>query len=225
MAEFREFSFSGVDLQEIREVTNSKRVFSQNRFDKWFSYRGKTSKSDREFLQSLLKRYGYLFRTYSEDTLKAKFIIPILNRVDFFSEELQLSDFYHEKLAYRNEKFKLNGFCDFYVAGGLDIPEKPFFFIQEFKRTEGSNPEGQLIAELIAGLEINNSSYIRGAFIVGAIWNFVILWKEDDRYFYEVSNNFDSTDSEKLIEIYENLLFVKEEIFNLVTKERKEHIK
>jgi hypothetical protein len=214
----KEFSFSGVDLQEIRKITNSKRVFSQDKFEEWFSYESKISESDREFLLSILERYGKFFRTYSEDTLKAKFLTPILNRVDFFSEELDISDFYHEKLTYQNEQFKLNGFCDFYVAGGLDIPDTPYFFIQEFKKTVGSNPEAQLIAELIAGLELSNSKFIRGAFIVGAIWNFVVLWKEKDGYLYQVSNNFDSTEPEKLVEIYENLLFVKDEIFDLVKK-------
>jgi hypothetical protein len=54
---------------------------------------------------------------------------------------------------------------------------------------------------------------MKGAYIVGAIWNFVILEKLDkNKYQYFVSDNFDSTKIEDLTAIYKNLLFVKDEI-------------
>jgi hypothetical protein len=106
----------------------------------------------------------------------------------------------------------------FLVSYGFEKAEKPFFFIQEFKKgLEYSNPEPQLLAELIAGLEISNSKQIRGAYIIGAIWNFVVLEKVgEESYRYFVSQNFDSTDFEKLKLIYKNLLFVKKEILEMV---------
>lgn len=54
---------------------------------------------------------------------------------------------------------------------------------------------------------------------MGAIWNFVILEKLDkNQYQYFVSENFDSTKIEDLKAIYKNLLFVKNEIINMVKK-------
>jgi hypothetical protein len=222
MAEFREFSFSNISFEDLDEVLRVEQVENDSKFEEWFQEK-ELSNSNIEFLEKLNKIYGTnrtgFFRQASEDTLKAKFITPILNEVNFVSEEFEISDFYHEKLSYKNENVKLNGFCDFYVAKGLNFPKSPLFFIQEFKRMEGSNPEPQLVAEMIAGLEVGNFSQIRGAFIVGAIWNFVILWKEDEKYFYSVSGNFDSTKLDELKAIFKNLLFVKDEIFDLVRRQ------
>ena len=78
----------------------------------------------------------------------------------------------------QNEKVNFNGFCDFYVASGFKTPEKPYFFIQEYKPSQnGGDPEPQLVAELISAIEINDWKEIKGCLIVGAIWNFVILEK------------------------------------------------
>jgi hypothetical protein len=100
----------------------------------------------------------------------------------------------------------------------LEYSEKPYFFIQEFKKgKESGYPEPQLLAELIAGVELNNFQTMKGAYIVGAIWNFVILEKlAENKYRYFISINFDSTKIEELKEIYKNLLFIKDEIFKMV---------
>ena len=97
------------------------------------------------------------------------------------------------------------------MAKGLYESETPYFFIQEFKKgVEFSDPRPQLVAELIAGLEISNFKNIKGAYIIGSIWNFVILEKiEKDSYRYYVSENFDSSKIGDLNLIYKNLLFVK----------------
>jgi hypothetical protein len=68
------------------------------------------------------------------------------------------------------------------------------------------------LAELISAIELNNWITIKGAYIVGAIWRFVILEKlEKNKYQYFVSQNFDSTKIEDLKDIYKNLMFVKNE--------------
>jgi hypothetical protein len=63
----------------------------------------------------------------------------------------------------------------------------------------------------------NNEIFLKEAYIVGAIWNFVILEKlAENTYQYFISINFDSTKIEELKGIYKNLLFVKDEIFKMV---------
>ena len=100
----------------------------------------------------------------------------------------------------------------------MEYSEKPYFFIQEFKKgKEAYYPESQLLAELIAGVELNDFKMMKGAYIVGAIWNFVILEKlAENQYQYFISINFDSTKIAELKAIFKNLLFIKNEIFNLV---------
>jgi hypothetical protein len=103
------------------------------------------------------------------------------------------------------------------VSKGYFYSETPYFFIQEFKpSTTAKNPQPQLLAELIAAVELNQFTTIKGAFIIGAIWHFVILEKIGiDSYLYFISKSYDSTDLEKLQGIYKNLLYVKQEIFAL----------
>ncbi|SHO80343.1 hypothetical protein MNB_SV-15-241 [hydrothermal vent metagenome] len=152
-----------------------------------------------------------LISDYSEEDLKANFIIPLINRVDFFLLDKKIRGFYEEKLTYKNDKFILNGTLDFVVSKGLLKSKEPYFFIQEFKRGEEfSNPRPQLLAEMISAVELNSIKFMRGAYVIGAIWNFVILEKlGENSYQYFVSSNFDSTKIEDLKDIYKNLLFIK----------------
>ncbi len=67
----------------------------------------------------------------------------------------------------------------------------------------------------MSAVELNDWKSIKGAYIVGSIWNFVILEKlGKDKYQYFISSNFDATKIEDLKSIYRNLLFIKNEIFN-----------
>lgn len=215
------FSYSQISLKDLKKVTSLKKIFDNTPFDEWFSFSKEINVDDTLFLEILLSKYGKLLKAYKEETLKANFIIPIINRVNFFSLEMETSPFYEEVLTYESEKFIFTGTTDFIVSKGLEYSEKPYFFIQEFKKgIKGSDPEPQLLAELISAVELNNETSMRGAYIVGAIWNFVILEKlAKHKYHYFVSENYDSTKIVDLKGIYRNLVFVKEEIIERVKNE------
>ena len=214
------YNFSKIGFNKLKELFMIKRNLKDEKvFDKWFNNHIKISTEEVEFLNNLLDREKKYIEIYKEEDLKIKFIAPILNKIDFRDEEREIREFYEEKIEYEKKEFKLKGICDFVVSKGLEYAEKPYFFIQEFKKSiEGDDPRPQLIAELISAVEINNFKIMRGAYIVGAIWNFVILEKiGENSYQYFVSDNFDSTKIENLKEIYKNLLFVKDEIKNMDT--------
>ena len=215
------FSYSKISLKDIKSVVSLKKIFNNRPFQEWFSFNKKIPSDDTLFLEILLSKYGKLLKAYKEETLKANFIIPIINRVNFFSLEMETSPFYEEIITYTNENFIFTGTTDFIVSKGLEYSEKPYFFIQEFKKgIKGSDPEPQLLAELISAVELNNDKSMRGAYIVGAIWNFVILEKlGKDKYQYFVSENYDSSKIGDLKGIYRNLVFVKEEIVERVERE------
>jgi len=208
------YSYSKIRFSDLKSLVVIKRdISSENIFDKWFNSNIKIEEDDISFLLALLKKEKNYLTLYKEENLKVKFITPILNQINF-SINQDIRDFYNEKLIYNCEKFIFTGDVDFVLAKGLEESEKPYFFIQEFKKgKENSDPEPQLLAELIAGVELNSWQTIRGAYIIGAIWNFVILERlEKHKYIYYVSQNFDSTKIDDLKAIYKNLLFVKEEI-------------
>jgi len=204
-----------IDLKKLFEI---KRIFDKSIFNNWFKNNINLNKKIILFLEELLEKEENYIKIYKEEDLKIKFITPILNKINFRAEELR--DFYEEKLFYEAENFIFNGTTDFLISKGLKFPEKPYFFIQEFKKSvEHSDPEPQLLAELISAVELNNWKTIKGAYIIGAIWNFVILEKlGKNKYQYFVSENFDSSKIEDLKEIYRNLLFVKQEIIEMVKR-------
>ncbi len=212
------YYFSKIRDYELRQLVNIKQKFSTDIFDNWFDNKQIIKDNDIQFLTELLNKEFNFIRIYQEEDLKVKFIAPILNRIDFRDINKEIRDFYEQKLTYQTEKFILTGITDFLISRGLEYSEKPYFFIQEFKKgKENVHPEPQLLAELIVGVELNNFKTMKGAYIVGAIWNFVILEKlAENKYQYFISINFDSTKIAELKEIYKNLLFIKDEIFQMV---------
>ena len=212
------YYFSKIKDNELRQLVNIKQKFSTEIFDNWFNNKIIIKDNDIQFLTQLLNKEFNFIRIYKEEDLKVKFIAPILNQIDFRNIDKEIRDFYEEKIIYETDQFILTGATDFLISKGLEYSEKPYFFIQEFKKgKESSYPESQLLAELIAGVELNNFKTIKGAYIVGAIWNFVILEKlAENKYQYFISINFDSTKIEELKGIYQNLLFIKDEIFKMV---------
>lgn len=214
------YSFSKIRDKDLRHLFNLERRLETDIFEPWFNSGRSLTTEEVDFLTGLLLMEAHFVKIYREEDLKIHFISPILNRVNFKMLEHQVRDFYEEPLSYQTDTFILKGEIDFVVAEGLEYAKKPYFFIQEFKRSEEySNPRPQLIAELISAIELNQDEVIKGAYIIGAIWNFVILEKlGQNKYQYFVSSNFDSTKIDDLMGIYKNLLVIKDEIAQL-TKE------
>ena len=200
-----------IDLDKIVDI---QKKLDSKIFDKWFGYKGKYTQEDEKIFQKIIRDNEILIDDYNEEDLKVNVIIPVLNRVEFKSFENEFRDFYELPLQYEANNFIFKGTTDFVVSKGLLKSQKPYFFIQEFKRNEEySNPRPQLLAELISGVELNKKSEIKGAYIVGAIWHFVILKKLGlNRYEYFVSTRFDSMRIDDLKMIFKNLLFIKSEI-------------
>jgi hypothetical protein len=150
-----------------------------------------------------------LLTSYQEEDLKAKFLIPILNQVDFMTELYR--DWYDASLSGTVNEAKMNGFADYMVAQGIRTPRKAYFFIQEFKPSvPDRDPEVQLLAELLIAIEKNQTIIMRGGYIMGQYWKFVIVEKIGENDFeYFVSKSFDSLDLPDLKQIYVILQAVK----------------
>jgi hypothetical protein len=210
------YNFGKITLKELRTLFDLERIYDHQVFNHWLNCDLVLTDEEIQFLTTLLEREIELIKVYNEEDLKIHFIAPILNKIDYKSFKHKIRDFYEETLVYETQQFILSGITDFVVATGLEYPEKPYFFIQEFKKgLQYSNPEPQLLAELIAAVELNDIQSIKGAYIIGGNWSFVILSKLDQhKYQYSISKNYDSTDLDKLISIYKSLRFVKQEIFH-----------
>jgi hypothetical protein len=215
------YSFSKMRDKELKELFSIKKALDIDIFDNWFNNDIEISEEIKYFLEELILENRVFIDSYNEEDLKVHFIIPLLNKIKFKSIENNIRDFYETKLVYKTDDFVFSGTTDFLISKGLFETEKPYFFIQEFKRDEEyGNPRPQLLSELISAVELNDWTTIKGAYIVGSIWRFVVLEKlGEKKYQYYVSQNFDSTKIEDLKDIYKNLVFVKNEIIEMIKKE------
>jgi len=212
------YQYSKIRDVDLRKLFDIEKKLSKNIFDNWFNNDICLTTDIVVYLQELIEQNSGLIDDYNEEDLKIYLISPLLNKINFMLKNEEIRGFYELPMKYATDKFILNGTVDFVVSKGLFQSKIPYFFIQEFKRSEEySNPRPQLLAELISAVELNGWKFIKGAYIIGGNWHFVILEKLNvGKYQYFISQNFDSTKIDDLILIYKNLLFVKNEILSMV---------
>ncbi|HHB93274.1 MAG TPA: hypothetical protein ENK59_08710 [Thioploca sp.] len=212
------YQYSKIRDVDLRKLFDIEKKLSKNIFDNWFNYDICLTTDIVVYLQELIEQNSGLIDDYNEEDLKIYLISPLLNKINFMLKNEEIRGFYELPMKYATDKFILNGTVDFVVSKGLFQSKIPYFFIQEFKRSEEyGNPRPQLLAELISAVELNDWKFIKGAYIIGGNWNFVILEKLNvGQYQYFISQNFDSTKINDLKLIYKNLLFVKNEILSMV---------
>jgi hypothetical protein len=211
------FSFSKITDEILDELFDIDAKYDDSKFDDWLNNDLKIENQTLDFLQNLIKNNISLISKYNEEDLKIHFLAPLFYQINFKIENKKIRDFYEQSFSYSNSRGTVRGAVDFVIAKGKRKAQKPYFFVQEFKQeSESSDPEPQLVAELITAIELNNWQKIKGIFIKGAIWNFVILEKlGTDKYQYFVSRPYNSVVISDLELIFKALLFVKNEIINL----------
>ncbi len=204
-----EISFRNVTYRDIKKIVDIKKKYNFLKFDKWFSYVYEINKEEELLMLNLIKNNRLYLQSFNEEQLKASFIIPILFRVNFIFDGIR--DWYEYSISTKINGVLLKGKPDFMIAKGDFFPEKPYFFIQEFKRSNtNSDPEIQLIAEMLVAMKINNKKKLHACYILGRNWFFVILEKlKSESYEYFVSESFDCLKIKELKQIYINLQAVK----------------
>jgi len=212
------YQFSKIRDRDLQTLVKIEKNLDRTIFKNWFEPSVSLEDDIELLFKTLIEENETLIDSYSEEDLKINVLAPLLNKVHFKSFEDNVRDFYELPLKYETETFIFNGTTDFVVSSGLVTSKTPYFFIQEFKRSEEyGNPRPQLLAELISAVELNHWSTIKGAYIIGAMWYFVILEKlGHNQYQYFVSQNFDCMRIDDLIAIYHQLLFVKNEITSMI---------
>ncbi len=207
--EIKSYNFSTIKYIDLEDIVNLRVVDNDPKFDDWFSTPYTLSELENDSLAVLIKKHKTRLSAYMEEDLKMKFLSPILNMVEFMTETQ--SDWYDAMLSGTVNGVEIKGFVDIMIAKGTQSPRKPYFFIQEFKPSSpDKNPEVQLLAEMLVTIEKNKTNIMRGGYIIGQNWKFVILEKIGENQFeYFVSKSFDSLDLPDLKQIYVILQAVK----------------
>jgi hypothetical protein len=197
-------SFSHIKFADLQKVVKIRQSLNDDLFADWFAYDYAISHAEMDLLQALIAEHRTLMFSYSEDELKMKFLAPLLNAVKFQTDLVR--DWYQRPLKATINHVTLSGYVDFMVARGVEEPERPYFFIQEFKKTHSEqDPKNQVLAEMLVALHLNQATIMRGAFIFGQHWHFMVLAKDAaGAYEYVVSKTFDSVWLDDLKQIYTN---------------------
>jgi hypothetical protein len=143
--------------------------------------------------------------SWNEDELKSFFIIPLIQIVNFNKFQIYKS-FTQRTLEAKIKDVKgnltlLRGRVEFIVATGVRSPQKPFFFLHEYKPdpTMGSGSSdalGQLLAAMLVTQKNNVPNQpLYGSYVIGRSWYFVLL----EGNTYSVSRAYDATQADIFI--------------------------
>jgi hypothetical protein len=173
-------------------------------------------------LENIAKKSYLNIENWTEQELVMKHISPIINLIDYSSEEY--NSFADRTFGYQFEELRLNGAMDFLVATGRGTPRTPYFCLHEYKKEQNfeGEPRGQLLAEMLVAQALNRDAKTRfetiyGCYIVGRNWFWVILKDKE----YAVSRAYDSTRIGDLSEIYLILVKIKYIIEDHIAQSKK----
>lgn len=164
------------------------------------------SKEQLTFLAKLVQKATKGIEYWNEQELVIKYLSFIIDLADFTGSKYNI--FAERNLTANIDNIKLAGKVDFVIAKGQTSPDKPYFFIQEYKRSRqnaNSDPLAQLLGEMLVAAKLNEESVVYGAYIVGQFWYFVILNGRE----YNVLPPLDSAILEDLEVIMSKLNWIK----------------
>jgi hypothetical protein len=145
--------------------------------------------------------------TWNEDEYKFLFIGPYFKLVDFSSPYFKVFTQRPMSVSYDNDTKTTAGNVEFMLAKGKQIPQKPHFFLHEYKpeKNRDNDPLGQLLIAMVAAQKINQDDKpIHGIYVNGRNWFIVTLNGKN----YAVSNPYVAT-SEDIFDLYAVLEHIK----------------
>jgi hypothetical protein len=182
----------------------------------WLQFTQPLTDREIEFSEDLRLRLQDFANFWNEEDIKVFFVVPIVDMVRFYHTDkyrtFMESTIQAEALDINNTLQLLRGRVEMLVATGKQDPQKPFFFMNEYKPQIkiASDPQGQLLIAMLTAQAKNNGSNlpIYGLYNIGQNWFFVVLENKE----YCVSKQFDSTDPAELKQIINMLQYVKAHI-------------
>ncbi|NOQ34542.1 MAG: hypothetical protein GQ569_01430 [Methylococcaceae bacterium] len=173
--------FKDWTLNTLDEAFNLKQVWQSELLDNWEQADCEITDIDKHVILHLQKSLIRGGRAWNETELENKFISPLIMQADIDDEEIGY--FLERKLSSIVGDYQLSGIVDGMIATGFREPKVPLFCIHEYKRSienQGS-PDAQVLAAMLVAKELNeNQLPIYGMFMVGLIWNFIVL--KDNEY-------------------------------------------
>jgi hypothetical protein len=187
-------AFRDWTLTKLDKVFGLKQVEQCSFLAQWEAMREDISDTEKYVLDLLQAPLVWAGKAWNATELENKFISPLimLSKVD---EGRKFGYFLERPLQGVVGDYELSGIVDGMIASGFRDPDVPFFCMHEYKRSvdnEG-NPDAQALAAMLVAREQNQDQKpIYGLYIVGLIWNFMVLHGQQ----YCISRNYDSSNED-----------------------------
>ncbi|MEM7127210.1 MAG: hypothetical protein AAF702_12835 [Chloroflexota bacterium] len=206
-------SFSHWTIEEVENEFGIGPRKTSKRFDEWMNVKTPPSSFEAEWLESIradVELYSY---TWNEQELIASCIAPVLRLVNFQQDVYRA--FLERELSVPYKDETLSGEVDYMVAQGRHSPQRPFFFLHEYKRElEQKDPRGQLLIAMIAAQLLNqDQSPLYGVYVVGSIWRFILL--EEKAYIVHRGLNAASDEIVHIFGVLQNTKTIIEELIGI----------
>lgn len=211
---------NAINFYKFRE-TDMLNTFGINRvsncqsLEYWLQTNDVLSDFENEVIDNALLRFAELGIGWNEEELKMHFISAIFNVANPNIKGI-CKTFFERPLSGIVNNYILNVITDCMVASprlGGD-PEKPYFFLQEFKQSQRygkTDPQGQMLAAMLLAQNINQDDKpIYGCYVIENNWYFTTLTGLD----YCRSRQFDSSQKQDLLQIVFILRKLKDLILN-----------
>jgi hypothetical protein len=186
-------NFKEWNLDKIEDAFGLKQVWQSDILDELINHPHQLDDMEKNFVTKLQRHFSFGGDDWNEVELENKFISPMIVLSEIADEKC--SYFLERELSTTIDEYELLGKVDGMIATGFRSPKKPYFCLNEYKR--GTDPDGDpkgqaLIAMLVAQKLNNNKAPIFGCFVIGRIWQFMIL--EGNQY--AISRDFSCVDDE-----------------------------
>jgi hypothetical protein len=180
----------------------------------WESANGEIPDAHRFFLEAARQELNSFWSMWNEEETKMHFVSTVLNMYRITMRG-KIQTFYERKMvgAARGHDFSI--ICDCMIATPTNAyqPAVPYFFFQEFKKSQADSldPQAQMLVAMLLAQEKNNDGKpIYGAFQQGKNWYFSVLNGDD----YCLGTQFDATVPASLDKIVFMLQALKGMILN-----------
>ncbi len=194
MAKTQNKPFKDWLYEEVGQAFGLKRKYQHPLFDMFQELPLEATEMEQQTLIGLQELAFKYVDTWNEDEYKFMFISRLIGLANFVSEYYKVFTQRAMSIEYDNGTKTTEGLVEFMLAKGLQTPQKPHFFLHEYKpeKRRDNDPLGQLLIAMI-GSQIKNQDEkpIYGIYVNGRYWHFVVLEGAE----YAVSNSYNVSDS------------------------------
>jgi hypothetical protein len=208
--------FKNWNYEEINDAFGYTRKFEHPILSHFETLRLAENHPQRTVIETLRKVAIMYIDSWNEDEYKFMFISPFLSLIQFVSPYYKVFTQRPMSIMYDNDTKCTEGLVEFMLARGIYKPQKPHFFLHEYKpeKRRDNDPLGQLLIAMIGAQQVNaDDQPIYGVYVNGRNWFWVALIGKE----YAVSNPYVIT-SDDVFDLFAVLEYLREKMDEVYKK-------